>query len=272
MLFDSYAPMLVCHDGDAPGDVNVTLPGDQKTVEGEPAPKTFTQEEVNKFLAADRRGHQEKYTKLEESYQTVLQDKNLTGENRDRLESELESLRASFRTKEQQIEHERQQSETKYQEQLKVASEAAERYEMLYTDNVIEASLRDAADKNAAWDSGQISALLRPSTSLQPVLTEDGQASGTLAPMVKFQDVDSEGNPIETLRTPMDAVKRMKEMPKEHGNLFRANVVSGIGQGAATGGVTPGSGAHVDVDSLTTEQHMKIRKENPGALGLRPRR
>ena len=127
MLFDSYAPMLVCHDGDATGDVNVTLPGDQKTVEGEPAPKTFTQEEVNKFLAADRRGHQEKYTKLEESYQTVLQDKNLTGENRDRLESELESLRASFRTKEQQIEHERQQSETKYQEQLKVASEAAER-------------------------------------------------------------------------------------------------------------------------------------------------
>jgi len=265
--------MLVCHEGDAPiGDKTVRLPGDQKTVEGTPAEKTFTQEEVNKFLAADRRGHAEKYTKLEDSYKTVLQDKTLTGENRDRLESELESLRATFRTKEQQIEHDRSLSETKYQEQLKIASESANKYEMLYTDNVIEASLRDAADKNAAWDPGQISALLRPSTSLQPVLNEAGEATGTFAPMVKFQDTDAEGKPIETLRTPSDAVKRMKEMPKKHGNLFRANVVSGVGQGAATGGVTPGSGALVDIETLTTEQHMKLRKENPGSLGLRPRR
>ena len=265
MLFDSYAPMLVCHEGDADPAANA----DPKPAE---EVKTFTQEEVNKFLANDRRGHQERYTKLEDSYKAVLEDKNLTGENRDRLEGELESLRASFRTKEQQIEHDRKESETKYQAQLKEASANAEKYEMLYTDNVIDASLRTAADKHAAWDANQISALLRPSTSLQPVLTEDGQATGTFAPMVKLQEFDADGKPIETLRTPMDAVKRMKEMPKEHGNLFRANVVSGVGQGAATGGVTPGSGALVDSETLTTEQHMKLRKENPGALGLRARR
>lgn len=271
MLFDSCAPMIVCHTGDeTAGDV--TLPADQKTVDGTPAEKTFTQEEVNKFLANDRRGHQEKYTKLEESYKAVLQDKTLTVENRDRLEGELESLRSAFRTKEQQADHDRKLSETKYQEQLKLATASSEKYEMLYTDNVIEASLRDAADKNAAWDANQLVTLLRPSTSLQPVLNEAGESTGTFSPMVKFQDTDAEGKPIETLRTPTDAVKRMKEMPLQHGNLFRANVVSGVGQGAATGGVTPGSGAFVDSESLTTEQHMKLRKENPGALGLRPRR
>ena len=91
--------------------------------------------------------------------------------------------------------------------------------------------------------------------------------------MTKFMDVDSEtGKSTEILLTPAEVVKRMKEQPAIHGCLFRANVISGVGQGAATGGVTPGQGSRINKSDLTMEQFLKLRKENPGSLGLRPRR
>ena len=62
----------------------------------------------------------------------------------------------------------------------------------------------------------------------------------------------------------------MKQLPETWGNLFKSNIVSGIGGTSATGGHASGSG-RVDVKKLTTEQYMELRKKNPAALGLRPR-
>jgi hypothetical protein len=91
-----------------------------------------------------------------------------------------------------------------------------------------------------------------------------------MVPKVDFPDINEETGQAEiTLRTPQEAVQRMKELPEQWGNLFRANVVSGIGSGAATGGVTSGEGGRIDVAKLSPEQYRKLRKENPEALGLR---
>jgi len=87
--------------------------------------------------------------------------------------------------------------------------------------------------------------------------------------MIDFPDIDEKtGEEIKTLRTPMDAVKRMKEIPKIWGNLFKSNVVSGVGAGQ---GVAPGTG-EIDPTTLTSEQYMKLRRENPEKLGLPSRR
>ena len=256
-------PELVCYDGEE-GDGGT--PPETKTTG-----KTFTQDDVNKFLAEDRRKHQEKLKTLESSYEKILEDKTLAAEARTQLETELEDLRSQFRTKEQQVDHEKKQQKAEYEAKLTQATEAAKRYEGLYTSFVIDASIREAAKANEAFSEDQITGLIRGQTKVQEVLDENGKPTGKFAPMTKFQDVDAEGKPIETLRTPADAVKRMKELPNLWGNLFRANVVSGVGQGAATGGVTPGAGAQIDVSRLTPEQYRKIRKENPALLGLRSR-
>lgn len=262
------APELICYDGEE----EVVLPADQKTVEDNPEAKTFTQTDVNKFLAKDRREHEQKLKTLETSYETRLKDTALDAQGRQQLEVELEDLRSKFRTKEQQAAHEKKQQAESYEGKLKEASEAAQKYEGLYTDHVIKGAIQDAAKKEEAFNDEHIVGLLKSDTKLQEVLDENGKPTGTFAPMTKFMDVDAEGNPIETLRSPADVVKRMKELPSIHGCLFRANVVSGVGQGAATGGVTPGAGAQIDVTKLSPEQYRKIREENPGLLGLRPRK
>ena len=88
--------------------------------------------------------------------------------------------------------------------------------------------------------------------------------------MIDFPDIDEKtGENIKTLRSPQDAVKRMKELPQLYGNLFKANVVSGIGSGSAAGGVPTGTGK-VDVSKLSSEQYRKLRAENPAAIGLKP--
>ena len=73
-------------------------------------------------------------------------------------------------------------------------------------------------------------------------------------------------------RSPEEAVKRMKEMPEQWGNLFRSNVVSGIGSSSATGGLMPGQGGKIDVRKLTPTQYREIREKNPELLGLAPKR
>jgi hypothetical protein len=234
--------------------------------------KAFSQEDVNTYLAEDRRKHTEKYKKLESAYQEMLADKTLAAEQRGKLEAELEDLQKTFRTKEQQAEYERKQERAQYENELKTSREAAIKWEKMYKGSVIQRSLQDAAVGAEAFNPGQIIGLLTPITQMREKLNDDGKETGEMIPMVDFQDIDEKtGEQIITLRTPQEAVQRMKELPEYWGNLFRANVVSGIGSGAATGGVTSGSGGRIDPAKLTPDQYRKLRKENPEALGLRKR-
>jgi hypothetical protein len=88
--------------------------------------------------------------------------------------------------------------------------------------------------------------------------------------MVDLPDVDADtGQAIMTQRTPDEAVERLKELQP---NLFKANVVSGVGGNSATGGVAPGADGSVDVSRLTTAQYIELYKKDPAKVGIRPRR
>jgi hypothetical protein len=232
----------------------------------------FTQDDVNRFLAEDRRKHQDKLTKLEQGYKDILADKNLATEQRSKLEAELEELRKSNMTEKQKLEYERKQEAEKYKSRLQELEGAATRWESLYKGSQIDRSLQDAAVAAEAFNPNQIVGLLRPMTKMQERTDEAGNTLGDFVPVIDFPDVDeTSGEQVMTLRTPEEAVQRMKELPELFGNLFRSNVVSGVGSGSATGGVTSGDGGRIDPAKLTPEQYRKFRKENPEALGLKKR-
>jgi superfamily II RNA helicase len=234
--------------------------------------KNFSQDDLNRFLADDRRKHQEKYKKLEESYKEILADKNLQKEQRAKMEAELADLQKSFRTKEQQAEYERKQERERFEGELETYKTAATKWESLYKNSVIDRSLQDAAVAAEAFNPGQIVGLLRPMTKMQEKTDEAGKSLGDFIPLIDFPDIDEKtGDQVITLRTPEEAVQRMKELPEMFGNLFKANVVSGVGSGSATGGVQSGDGGRVDPTKLTPEQYRKLRRENPEALGLKRR-
>lgn len=261
---------ILCFDGEGEGGTGNAANGEGvgtgNTGAGEGTggseEKQFSQADLNKILAEDKRKHQEKYKQLEGSYQNILEDKNLASEQRERMEKDLADLQKSFRTKEQQAEFERKQTAEKYQVDLDAATVRADHWENLYKDEKILRSLQDAAMDADAFNTSQIVGLLRPGTELK-------EMDGALTPMIDFVDIDEKtGEEIRTLRTPADAVKRMKDLPKMYGNLFKSNVVSGVGAGSGGGTAGSGVGEQVDVASLTPEQYRDIRAKNPERLGL----
>jgi len=265
---------LTCYEGDGAdsGDGEGEGAGAGAGAGAGDGNKNFTQEDLNKFLADDRRKHQARYEKLEQQMMKLAESKTLEEEQRQQYATELEDLRAQWLTKEQRAAYERKQEQERYKIELQTTKETAEKYQVLYTNHVITDSIRHAADPQIVTNPELFVQLLKPKTQIRELTDNEGKPTGQKGPLVELDDVNEEtGEKMTTLRTPTDAVKRMQELPQLYGGLFRANVVSGVGAGTATDGRS--SGGEIDVREVAKDPalYRKLRKENPQALGLRPK-
>lgn len=252
---------VLCYEGEGEGEDPSSNNNDGGGDGGDGDSRVFTQEQVNKILAEDKRKHQSKFEKLEQNLNALNESQNLTEQEKEKIAREAEDLRKELRTKETQAEVERKKAEAKYKNELEEYKSKAEKWEGMFRQSTVQRNLQDAAVQGDAYEPEQIMTILQPFTELKE---DDG---GRFKVMVNFQDVDEKtGDPIETLRTPLDAVNRMKEL-KKYKNLFNSGVVSGIGGDNITG-----KEGDIDVSQLTQEQYRKIRAENPERLGLPPNR
>ncbi len=236
--------------------------------------KQFTQEDLNRILAEDRRKHQAQLKEQAEKLEGVLKSQSLTEQDRKVLQENLVAVQGQLRSVEAQATKEKQELEHSFQARLADMEKKAATWESMYRDSTIQRSLQDAALKNEAFNPRQIVTLLKPMTKMiedtDPVTK---RPNGLYKVVVEMPDVDPKnGESVLMVRTSDEAVKRMKELPDQYGNLFKSGVVSGIGSGAATGGFTPGSGGKIDVRKLTPQQYREIRAQHPEWLGLAPKR
>lgn len=234
----------------------------------------FDQDAVNKIvqdrLAKDRKKHEDRYKTLEETYKDLLGEEALSQEAKQKLQIQLEDVQKQNRTKEEQAKHEKNQLRDEYENELVQYKEAAAKWEKQHKDYMIEKSLVDAAVAHDAFRPDQIFKIVREWTKLVEAVDENGKPTGQLTPMVDLPDVDADTQkPIITQRTPMEAIERLQEL---QGNLFKANVVSGIGGNSATGGSQPGADGQLDATELTTAQFVKQFQEDPTKLGLKSKR
>ena len=221
------------------------------------------QAQVNKILAEDKRKHQAQFQKLEAQLKETLTNAKLTSEERSKLEESLENERKRFLTKEEQAKIEKKQLEDRFSTENSALKFRAESAEVRLTEHIIGRSLQDAAISGDAYNPNTVVTVLRQMVKM----VND-------SPMIDFPDTEEgTGNPIVKQMTPGEAIARMKQLPDAFGNLFKSGVVGGVGAASATGGLTPGSTGRIDPKKITSmEQYLKIRKENPGALGLNPLR
>lgn len=271
-LYRSMA-LVSCFDGDLGGDPPAGDPPAGDPPANPPAGKVFTQDELNKILADDRRKHQAALTKTEQTYKELLaNNQQLSAKDRQTLEENLATIQGQLRTKEQQAALDRKQLEEEFNGKLTQAEQRAQGWESRYKESTVTRSIQDAAVSAEAFNHNQIVALLRPMTKLvEDVDAKSGKSTGQYKVMVEFPDVDATtGEAIMTSRTPDEAVKRMKELPETYGNLFRHNVVSGIGSNSSTG-LAPGANGKPDLKKLASnpEAFRKVLKESPEILGLR---
>lgn len=264
------APDAAAAAAAAAGGAGLNDPDPNAQVDIDPNAR-FDQDMVNKIvqdrLAKDRKKHEEKYNGLKTTYQDLLASETLSQEDRTKLEQSLEDLKRQHRTKEEQAKHEKKQLQDEYEDQLAHYKGEAVRWETEYKGFRVEKSLLDAAIAHDAFMPSQILSIVREWTKLVDVKDENDKPTGQLTPMVDLPDVDADSQkPIITQHTPMGAIERLKELQP---NLFKSNVVSGVGGNSTTGGMQPGADGRLDQSELTTEQWMKAYKEDPTKLGLR---
>ncbi len=256
-----YGPSQLPGVGDGAGD-------------GGGEPKTFSQEDLNKILAEDRRKHQAQITRIQQTLEETAAAKGLEAQQREQLAARLEEIEASQRTKEQQAAHERVQAEKAQAAKVDAAAKESQKWREKFQSALVESELTRAVSDPDVFNPDQLKTMMRGSgVELEQIRDEaTGQMTENHRVVVVFDDRDAEGKPVKTKTDPVTAVKRMKALTAVYGNQFRAGVVSGVGSGAGPAG--PGSfggpgGTGVDPKNLSPEQYMAIRAKSPELLGLR---
>jgi len=218
----------------------------------------FTQEQVNTFVATEKRKTQESQTKLMdqlEEYKTVAK---LTTDEKATLENQIEELRTKTMTVEERARQTKEKEDVKHKDEKANLEADRDSWKTQYTESTIANAITQAAVANKAIVPQQVIAMLRPTTRLAEVM-EDNKIVGH-EPRTMFNDVDKENKPVVLDLTVAEAVKRMTEV-EQFGNLFAGNIAGGLG---GKGGRK--KAADTDIVKIAREdpaQYRKLRKERP---------
>jgi hypothetical protein len=204
---------------------------------GDPNKKTFTQDELNKILANDRRKNEEKAKKIIAELETIKQSKNLTEQEQAALSKRIEELNDQLLTKEQLAKKDREKLQKDYDSKLTNVTTERDTWKARFERALIINAIHKASEEHEAYDTSQIIGLVQAQMSPRVVqeMDESGAPKDIFTPRVKLLDKDSKTGAEVTLDlTISEAVKRMKERP-ENFNLFKATINGGLGLGAGAG-------------------------------------
>lgn len=223
--------------------------------------KTFSQEDVNSFLAKEKRKTQDAQKQLATQLQEYKRTAELGGEEKAELEKQIEDLQKQYMTVEERSRQASDKAAKKHLKEVEDLSKEKESWKTRYTRSTIDAAIAQAAVTNKAIAVEQIALMLRPSAKLAEKLDEEGKPTGIYEPRVDFQDLDKDEKPIMLDLTVAEAVKRMTEL-SQYGNLFEGGKAGGLGGSSGTGKKV----GQVDLAKIAREdpaQYRKLRKEQP---------
>ena len=259
MFLKSYS--FVCFDAESDEAAKKVAEAAKKAAEGD---KTFTQEEVNTFLAKEKRKTVEVQKKLADQLQTLKKTAELSGDEKTDLEKQITDLESKYLTSDELARQSADKATKKHQKEADDLVNDRDSWKNRYTRATINVAITQAATTNDAISAEQITALLQPTTKIVEKVDDAGKPTGIYEPRVKFQDVDKDEKPITLDLSVPAAVKRMTELP-QYGNLFKGGKTGGLG---STGGVN-GKGGKIDVAKIAREDpalYRKLRKEQPELL------
>jgi hypothetical protein len=221
--------------------------------------KRFTQDDLNSLLATDRRKHQQKIDNLQAALEQAATSKNLTLQERETLEQQIDTLKKEPMTAQERAQHEKKQLETQWQKRVTDAEGREKDWRQRFEEQTIRSVIEDASHKAGCFSPSQVVSLLGPNAKV--IVAEDGKTC-----KVEVAVEDADGNKVVT--NPRDALKTLQANPAKWGNLFKTGVVSGIGSGSGQGDPMK-PGGKIDVTKLTMQQYLDVREKNPELLGLR---
>jgi len=215
--------------------------------------KTFTQDDLNKFLADDRRKQETKLRKMQQDLQTLQQSTSLTAKEKDQLQAQIDEMNTVILTKEELAKRQLEETKQKAQTELETAKSEAKTWQSRYEKTMIQRAILDAAGPDG-YDPSQFIPVLAPNARVVPVLDAEGHATGDDIVKVKITEViDGKAKVLDLPVT--DAVEQMKKNAK-YANFFKSTLLGGTGFNQAKGGTT----SSADKRRMSPAEYQKARK------------
>jgi len=192
-------------------------------------PKTFTQDEVNTIMAQNKKTLQTQVQTMTQELEQLKTSKSLTEKEREDLQKRIDSLNSDWTTKEQQQQTALEKKTKEFNDNLKKEAEEKQAWRGRYADEATRNQILIASAKHKAVNANQIQSILMPKTQLAEVLDADGKPTGVWAPRTSVEGKDKDGKPVTLTLSVEEAVKHLKDLPDEYGNLFEGGVVPGFG-------------------------------------------
>lgn len=242
-------------DGDDAGNTPDET-GDENAGGNKVEPKTtFSQEDINKAVAKERRKMQDKNEKLAKELEASNKGRQMTAEEKENLEKQVEELRTAHLTAEEKAKRERARLEKESKEREDTLTKDRDTWKQRFHNSTISRAIVDAAQTHDAFNGEQIAALLQPHTHLAEGTDADGKGNGKFVARVKLPTLNSDGVVVDLDLTVDEAVKHMKDDVDRYGNLFKGNAKSGLG----TGNDTTTKVGNIDIAKLSPEEYRKHR-------------
>lgn len=187
--------------------------------------KLFTQAELDRVVAKQRRDLQEKHL---DEVNKLRKSQNLTDEQRADLEKRASELEDALLTEQEKAKKEIQRIQKEHEDMLNAMKERAEANWQLYADARLSAEITTAASKHKAFNPTQIDAIIRPLATIEEDKDEKLKPLGTFSIKVKAMVKDKEGKMEEKALTVDEYVAHMRES-SEYFNLFVSDRPGGSG-------------------------------------------
>lgn len=250
--------------------------GDDTTQGGSAADKTYTQAEFDHHMGGIRKKYEgqletlkKTQEQLAEQLKTVKDQPGLAEEEREALQLQIESLEASYLTKQQRAEQEAVKKEKALQTEIEAVTNERSLWKNSYETEIIRNQIyRESSKEPRAHDPEQMARILGPDISWKDIENESGDGTRH-EPRVSFADTDKEGKPVTLELTIEQAMARMRELPNRYGNLFDAgNYKAGEGGSPSNSRAADGQQLTPEVLKDNPKLLRKLMKENPKQFGL----
>lgn len=204
--------------------------------------KKFTQDDVNKFLAEDRRKHQQNLSTLQQQ----LDQFKGTAKEKEALQAKLEDLQKQFLTKEELAKQEAEKARSKYENELKNTTAERDQWRNLFTNTIANTAISEAAAKNKAFNPEQIKLLLRNQVQVKQKTDENGNPIMDFDVVIPTPVKDKDGQTKVLELNVNEGVQKMRENP-DFANLFLVDGTPGTGTTTINNGpVSPVAGPPSD--------------------------
>lgn len=196
------------------------------------------QEELNTMMSSNRKGLSQKNQELVTQLTQLRDEATLTTQQKEELEVRIDELQTQFMGKEELAKRDAGKAAKNHAKDMDKLTSDANKWQRLYSTSTAQRAIMDAAVVGKALPEAvpQIVAILGQTTHIVEELDDAGQGSGKYKPIVKFNDIDGDGKAVVLDLSPIETIKRMKELPEIYGFMFQGEASGGLGGGAGAGG------------------------------------